>query len=256
MKLDGQTAIITGAARGIGRAIALRFAQEGARVVIADVRATQAQTTVREIEAAGGRALAVETDVSCLAELDRMIEATLAHFHTIDILCNNAGVSGGTGDLFAFTEQDWDRILAINLKSAFFASQKVARAMIDAGRKGKILNVSSTSAFISSTRPTVAYDVSKAGMRQMATTLGAHLVDYGIRVNAIAPGTIDTELGAGVGNEAERRTRLEKRARERIPMKRLGQPEDLVGAAVFLCSDDAAYITGQTLVVDGGILLL
>jgi NAD(P)-dependent dehydrogenase (short-subunit alcohol dehydrogenase family) len=256
MKLAGQVAIVTGGARGIGRAIAMRFATEGARVVIADLRADQASETAQEIEQTGGAALSLEVDVAHLPDLDRMVEATLARFGTIDILCNNAGVSGGNGDMFAFSEEDWDRILAINLKSAFFASQKVARVMIEAGRKGKILNISSTSAFISSSRPTVAYDVSKAGMRQMAVTLGAHLVEYGIRVNAIAPGTIDTELSAGIGDPAERRARLEKRARERIPMQRLGQPEDLAGAAVFLCSDDAAYITGQTLVVDGGILLL
>jgi NAD(P)-dependent dehydrogenase (short-subunit alcohol dehydrogenase family) len=256
MKLAGQVAIVTGGARGIGRAIAMRFATEGARVVIADLRADQASETAQEIEQTGGAALSLEVDVAHLPDLDRMVEATLARFGAIDILCNNAGVSGGNGDMFAFSEEDWDRILAINLKSAFFASQKVARVMIEAGRKGKILNISSTSAFISSSRPTVAYDVSKAGMRQMAVTLGAHLVEYGIRVNAIAPGTIDTELSAGIGDPAERRARLEKRARERIPMQRLGQPEDLAGAAVFLCSDDAAYITGQTLVVDGGILLL
>ena len=256
MKLAGQVAIVTGGARGIGRAIAMRFAREGGRVVIADLRTEQASATAQEIERAGGTALALQVDVSRLPDLDRMIETTLARFGAIDILCNNAGISGGSGDLFAFTEHDWDRILAINLKSAFFASQKVARVMIETGRRGKILNITSTSAFISSSRPTVAYDISKAGLRQMAVTLGAHLVDHGIRVNAIAPGTIDTELSAGVGDPAERRARMEKRARERIPMKRLGQPDDLAGAAVFLCSDDAAYITGQTLVVDGGILLL
>jgi len=144
----------------------------------------------------------------------------------------------------------------VNLKSAFFLAQKVARVMIDQGSGGRILNTASTSAFISSSRPIVPYDISKAGMRQLTVSLAAHLVDYGINVNAIAPGTIDTDLGAGTVDPAVRRAMQEKRAQEKIPMKRLGQPEDLVGAAIFLVSDEAAYVTGHTLVVDGGVLVL
>jgi NAD(P)-dependent dehydrogenase (short-subunit alcohol dehydrogenase family) len=256
VKIKGKTAIVTGGARGIGRAMSLRFAQEGAKVVIADLRMEQAHATVGDIQAAGGQALALEIDVSQLGELDRMVAATLQHFGGIDILCNNAGISGGAGDLFAYTEADWDRIIDINLKSAFFASQKVARVMIDQQRGGAMLNTSSTSAFISSSRPTVPYDVSKAGLRQMTVTLATHLAVHKIRVNAIAPGTIDTDLAAGTVDPAVRRERMEKRARERIPMQRLGQPEDLAGAALFLCSDDAAYVTGHVLVVDGGILAM
>ena len=257
MRLRDRIAIVTGGARGIGRAIAMGLAREGASVVIADLRMELAHEAVREIEGHGGVALAVETDVSNLADLDRLVDAALSRFSRIDILCNIAGIGGGVGDLFAYTEADWDRIMAINLKSAFFASQKVARVMIDAGHGGAFLNTASTSAYIASTRATIPYDVSKAGMRHMTVSLAAHLVDHGIRVNGIAPGTIETELGAVPGvDPAVRAARLAKRAQERIPMKRLGQPADLVGASVFLCSDDAAYITGQTLVVDGGILLV
>jgi len=256
VRLNDRVAIITGGARGIGRAIALGFARERARVVIADQRVELAHETARAIEAAGGRALALGVDVSDLDQLDRMVADTRKHFGGVDILCNNAGISGGAGDFFAYTEADWDRILSINLKSAFFAAQKVARVMVEQQRGGAILNTSSTSAFISSSRPTVPYDVSKAGLRQMTVTLGAHLVEHGIRVNAIAPGTIDTDLAAGAEPPEIRRARMEKRARERIPMKRLGQPEDLVGAAIFLCSDEASYVTGHVLVVDGGILTL
>ncbi len=255
-RLRNRTAIVTGGARGIGRAMALRFAQEGAAVVIADLRMAQAQATARDIEALGGRALALEIDVARLEDLERMVRETRQAFGGIDILCNNAGVGGGAADLFAYTEADWDRIIGINLKSAFFASQKVARVMIEQGRGGAILNTASTSGFISSSRPAVPYDVSKAGLRQMTITLAAHLAAERIRVNAIAPGTIDTELGAGSVAPEIRRARLEKRARERIPMQRLGQPEDLAGAAAFLCSDDAAYVTGHVLVVDGGILTM
>jgi glucose 1-dehydrogenase len=254
VKIEGKTAIVTGGARGIGRAMALRFAHEGANVVIADLRMEQAHATVRDIQAAGGQALALEIDVAQVGELDRMVAATLQTFGGIDILCNNAGISGGAGDLFAYSEADWDRIIGVNLKSAFFASQKVARVMIDQQRGGAMLNTSSTSAFISSSRPTVPYDVSKAGLRQMTVTLAAHLAVHKIRVNAIAPGTIDTDLAAGTVDPVVRRERMEKRARERIPMQRLGKPEDLAGAALFLCSDDAAYVTGHVLVVDGGIL--
>ncbi|PYM60952.1 MAG: hypothetical protein DMD79_14345 [Candidatus Rokuibacteriota bacterium] len=255
VRLRDRVAIITGGARGIGRAMALGFAREGGRVVIADLRMAEARDTVKAIEAAAGQALALEVDVSRLGDLDHMVAATVERFGGVDILCNNAGVTGGTGDLFAYTEADWDRILSVNLKSAFFASQKVARVMIDQGRRGAILNTASTSAFIASTRAVIPYDVSKGGLRQMTLSLAAHLVDHGIRVNAIAPGTIDTEFAAGVMDPAVRRESLEKRARERIPMKRLGQPEDLVGAAIFLCSDESAYVTGHILVVDGGILL-
>jgi len=256
MRLQGRVAIITGGARGIGRAMAMRFAREGAAVVIADLRMEQAGATVGEIEGQGGRALAIEVDVARLDELDRMVSTTLHTFLAIDILCNNAGVSGGAGDLLAYSEADWDRIIGINLKSAFFASQKVARVMKDQGRGGAILNTSSTSAFIASSRPAVPYDISKAGLRQLTVSLAAHLAAEKIRVNAIAPGTIDTELSAGAIDPEIRRERLEKRARERIPMRRIGQPEDLAGAAAFLCSDDAAYVTGHVLVVDGGILTL
>jgi len=257
VKLRDKVAIVTGGARGIGRAIAVAFAREGARVVIADIRMELANETVAEIERIGSAALAVEANVSNVDDLDRMVKTALGHFSRIDILCNIAGIGGGTGDLFAYTELDWDRTIAINLKSAFFASQMVARVMIDSGHGGAILNTASTSAYIASSRATIPYDVSKAGIRHMTVSLAAHLADHGIRVNAIAPGTIETELGLMPGVDPEaRRIRLTKRAQERIPLKRLGQPEDLAGASVFLCSEDANYITGHVLVVDGGILLI
>lgn len=257
MKLQNKVAIITGGARGIGRAIARAFAREGASIVIADFRTELAKETAAEIVRNGGSALAVETDVSKVDELDNMVDAALQEYSRIDILCNNAGIGPGKGDLFSYTEEDWDRAIAVNLKPAFFTSRRVAQVMMEAGHGGAILNTSSTSAYIASSRPTIPYDVTKAGMRQMTVSLAAHLAEHDIRVNAIAPGTIQTELGLMPGIDPEQhRLRLAKRAQERIPMKRLGQPEDLAGASVFLCSDDASYITGQVLVVDGGILLV
>jgi NAD(P)-dependent dehydrogenase (short-subunit alcohol dehydrogenase family) len=225
--------------------------------MIADMRADLAEENAAAIVAAGGDAAAIAVDVTSFDDLDRLVATTQERFGRIDILHNNAGIGGGAGDLFAYTSDDWDRIMNVNVKSSFFLAQKVARVMIDQGDGGRILNTASTSAFISSSRPIIPYDISKAGMRQLTVSLAAHLVDYHINVNAIAPGTIDTELGAVAGVDPAVRAAMQaKRAREKIPMKRLGQPEDLVGAAIFLVSDDAAYITGHTIVVDGGVLLL
>jgi NAD(P)-dependent dehydrogenase (short-subunit alcohol dehydrogenase family) len=254
MRLNEKVAIITGAGRGIGRAIALGFAREGARVVVADVLSELAETTAADINASGGQAVGVAVDVTRTDDLDRLVKHTREAFGRIDILHNNAGILGHA-DLFAYTPDEWDAILAVNLKAPFFTAQKVARVMVEQGQGGKILNTASTSAFIASSRPTIPYDVSKAGMRQLTVSLAAHLVQYGINVNAIAPGTIDTDLTGGA-RDAQSRAWLEKRIQEKVPMQRIGQPQDLVGAAVYLCSDEAAYVTGHTLVVDGGVLLL
>jgi NAD(P)-dependent dehydrogenase (short-subunit alcohol dehydrogenase family) len=253
MSLADKIAIITGSARGIGRAVAEGFAREGASVVIADQRSQLAEQTAGEIKAAGGQALAVPTDVTILADLDRLVATTLERFGRIDVLHNNAGISGGSGDVFGYTVEDWDRIIGVNLKSAFFLTQKVARVMVDAGRGGRILNTASIAAFIAASRPTIPYDISKAGLRQMTVSLAAYLAPHGITVNAIAPGTIETELSVGTLSPEEFAAARERR-RNTIPLGRLGQPTDLVGAAIFLCSDEAAYVTGHTLVVDGGLL--
>ena len=224
-------------------------------MVIADVRMELAERTVGEIQAAGGQALAVETDVTQMADLDRLVAATLERFGRIDILHNNAGVSGGAGDLFGYTPEDWDRILDVNLKGPFFLSQKVARVMIDQGRGGRMLNTASIAAFVAAGRPVVPYGVSKAGLRQMTVSLAAYLAQYGITVNAIAPGTVETEFSTGLV-DPEQMAAFRQRRLSQVPMGRLGRPEDLVGAAIFLCSDEAAYVTGHTLVVDGGLLTI
>jgi NAD(P)-dependent dehydrogenase (short-subunit alcohol dehydrogenase family) len=249
MKLQDRVAIITGAAQGIGQAIAQGLAREGAAVVIADLQEAKAQETAASINEAGGRALAVKVDVLHLPDLSAMVEQTLAHFGQVDILVNNAGILI-IKPFLEVTEADWERQLGINLKAAFFATQKVAEAMIRTGRRGRIVNVASTSAFTASTIPTVPYDISKAGVRMLTTSSAVQLAKHGINVNAIAPGTIDTELA----RSALEPEKLAKFGQVRIPIGRLGQPQDLVGAVVFLCSDDSDYVLGHTLVVDGGWL--
>jgi len=256
MRYAGRGVIVTGGGGAIGRAIAGGFAREGAQVLVADRRADAAEASASAIRAAGGVAFGWAVDVADIAALDGMIEEARGRFGRLDVLCNNAGVPSVAPDLFAIDEAEWDRVLSVNLKAGFFAAQKAARAMVAQGGGGAILNISSTSAYIASTRPAIAYDASKGGLRQMTVSLAAHLVGHGIRVNAIAPGTIDTDFAASVLPAEERRARLVKRAQERIPMRRPGTPDELVGAALFLCSDDASYVTGQSLVVDGGILLV
>jgi NAD(P)-dependent dehydrogenase (short-subunit alcohol dehydrogenase family) len=218
-------------------------------VVIADLQPEKAQETAASINESGGRALAVPVDVMKLDQISTVVDRTLAHFGQIDILVNNAGMLI-VKPFLEMTEADWDLQLGVNLKSAFFATQKVAAAMIRDGRRGKIVNVASTSAFTASSIPTVPYDISKAGVRMLTMSSAVQLAPHGIRVNAIAPGTIDTELARG----ALEPEKLEKFGRVRIPIGRLGQPQDLVGAVVYLCSDDSDYVLGHTLVVDGGWL--
>ena len=249
MKLRDRVAIVTGAAQGIGWAIASGLAEAGAAVVIADLQEEKARAAAEQINESGGRALALRVDVMRLGDISAMVDQPIAHFGQIDILVNNAGILI-VKPYLEMTEADWDLQVGVNLKSAFFATQKVAAAMIRAERRGKIVNVASTSAFTASSIPTVPYDISKAGIRMLTMSSAVQLAEYGINVNAIAPGTIDTELA----RSALEPEKLEKFGRVRIPIGRLGLPQDLVGAVVFLCSDDSDYVLGHTLVVDGGWL--
>jgi NAD(P)-dependent dehydrogenase (short-subunit alcohol dehydrogenase family) len=249
VKLQDRVAIVTGGAQGIGQAIARGLAREGAAVVIADLEENRAQATAAAINAAGGSALALKVNVLNLADLQAMVDRAVGHFGQIDILVNNAGMLI-VRPFLEMTEADWDLQLGVNLKSVFFATQKVGEVMIRAGRPGRIVNVASTSAFAASTIPSVPYDVSKAGVHMLTKSSAVQLAKHGINVNAIAPGTIDTKMARDVLD-------LEKLAefgRVRIPIGRLGQPQDLVGAVIFLCSDDSSYVVGHTLVVDGGWL--
>jgi NAD(P)-dependent dehydrogenase (short-subunit alcohol dehydrogenase family) len=245
----GQTAIVTGAGRGMGRAVALALAAEGANVVVAEMDEAAANEAVQAIKDAGGRAVASVVDISRVDEVRRMFKAAITDFGTVDILVNNAGI-GIAKPLLEYTEADWDKQLGVNLKGMFFATQEAARVMIPK-RRGKIVNFASTAAFVSSSTPETAYDISKGGVRQLTTSVAAELAPHHINVNAVAPGTIMTELTLRVLDTDEKMAR----AAAKIPLGRLGKPEDMVGPVLFLCSDEADYVTGHTLVVDGGWLL-
>lgn len=249
MTFGGQTAIVTGAGRGMGRAVALALASRGANVVVAEVDAAVGAEAVAEIESGGGSALAVTVDVGNVADVRRLFREAVARFGDVDILVNNAGI-GIAKSLVDYTEADWDRQLGVNLKGMFFATQEAARLMIPK-RRGKIVNFASTAAFVSSSTPETAYDISKGGVRQLTVSVAAELAPHNINVNAVAPGTIMTELTLRVLDTDEKMAR----ASAKIPLGRLGKPEDMVGPVLFLCSRESDYVTGHVLVVDGGWLL-
>ena len=248
MRLKDKVAIVTGAARGIGRAIALGFADEGAKILINDCRSGQAEEVVQKICASGGKATFVQADVSSLAGHEKLVSAAVSEFRGIDILVNNAGVEFREAFLDSKPET-WERTLAVNLKGAYFLSQKAASVMKQSG-KGRIINIASIHADVP-LRERAIYAISKGGMAMLAKSLALELAQYGITVNAIAPGAILTAMNRESLADAGKRAKL----LERIPLGRIGEPEDIVGAAVFLASSESDYVTGTTIYVDGGLLL-
>jgi NAD(P)-dependent dehydrogenase (short-subunit alcohol dehydrogenase family) len=216
---------------------------------VTDIRADGAQQTAREIGEQGGAShLALQVDVSNLEDIAMMVETAVREMGTVDILVNNAGIALPTPFLET-TEEAWNKIIDVNLKSAFFCTQAAARIMVEK-RRGKIVNLASTSSFVAG-REEVPYAISKAGVRMLTASAAAELAPHDINVNAIAPGLIKTPLTAKHFPSPEA---LDARVRAKTPMGRAGIPDDLVGAVIFLCSDEAAYVTGHTLVVDGGWL--
>jgi glucose 1-dehydrogenase len=250
MKLKNQVAIITGAGRGIGAALAKGFAREGAAVVVNYSRsATEAKKVVTDIQAAGGRAVAVKADVSNLSDHDRLITAALEQFGALNILVNNAGIEFREPFL-STTEEQFDQTLAVNLKGVYFLSQKAARAMDRARQGGKIINISSCHDTVPLNLRS-AYGISKGGLAMLTKSLALELADHKINVNGLSPGAILTEMNSDHLAKPDVLARL----LARIPWNRLGEGEDCVGAAVFLASADSDYVTGATLYVDGGLLL-
>lgn len=249
-RLEGRVAFVTGASRGIGKAIALGLASAGADVALGGRDRETLAPVAAEIEALGRRALAVPLDVADLDAIPAAVESILAELGGIHILVNNAGTNIRK-DSLEYTPEDWDYVANTNLKGTFFLTQAVARHMVEQ-RRGKILNIGSMSAYLG--LPTLpAYASSKAALQQLTRMLAVEWADYNIQVNAIAPGWIATDLTAPLQQNPEMRPRYEW-VISRTPAGRFGNPEELSGAAVFLCSPAADFITGQVLAVDGGIL--
>lgn len=245
MRLQDKIAIVTGGGSGIGRGVCLAFAREGAHVVVVDVNLQGAQETVAEVEAAGRRGLAIQTDVSAAEQVTAMVVAARQAFGRIDILFNGAGIIS-VATLLDTTVEQWDRVQDINLRGQFLCLKAVAPVMVEQGR-GKIINV--TSILGSQARAKLgAYGASKAGIISLTCTAAVELGPFGVYVNAIAPGSIETPMVKSAPSTPEETARKVAG----IPLRRRGVPEDLTGPAVFLASDDADYVTGAVLTVDGG----
>ena len=241
--LRGKVVLVTGAGRGIGRAIAVRFAGAGSAVAVNDIDGDAAAAAARGITDSGGAAMAVQADVSDSAPVGEMVDAVMARHGRIDVLVNNAGIVSPTLHFFEADEQWWRRIIDVNLTGHFLVSHPAARIMAKQGG-GSIINMSSGGA-TRAHRSFTAYDATKGGIEALTRAMALDLGPYNIRVNALVPGSIDT---SGMSEET-RRLRGDN-----VPLGRIGEPADMTGAALFLASDEAAYITGTTLRVDGGML--
>ena len=249
MRLKGQAAIVTGAGQGIGQAIATTLAREGAAVVVNDVVPERADKVTGEINARGGRALSVVADVSKAKEVNMLIGKTLDSYQRVDILVNNAGIIK-MKRVLEMTEADWDRTMDVNIKSQFLCSKAVAGHMIKQ-KRGKIINLASLAAHIGA--PGMgAYGASKGGVVQLTKTLAVELGKYNITVNAVSPGFTLTEMVKQAGKD--RPDFLE--GMDRIPLRRAAETQDIANVVLFLASAESDYITGQVLVVDGGLLAI
>jgi 3-oxoacyl-[acyl-carrier protein] reductase len=246
LELPGKVALVTGAAQGIGKAIALLLARNGADVVVSDINLEKAQETTNEIEGMGRRSVAIKVNVADLKDVERMVGAIVEQFGRIDILVNNAGI---TRDrlILRMTEEDWDAVLDVNLKGTFNCTKAAIRYM-SKQKSGKIVSIASVSGEMGN--PGQAnYAASKAGVIGFTKTIAREFAGRGINVNAIAPGYIQTPMTDAVPEKAK------EELKRMIPMERLGKPEDVAQAVLFLVSENSSYITGQVLNVNGGIYM-
>ncbi|MEX0758865.1 MAG: SDR family oxidoreductase [Tistlia sp.] len=250
MRLKDKVALVTGGAAGIGLACAKAFAAEGAKVAIADLAQERGEAAVEALQEAGADAIFLRCDVGDKAEVEGMVASTVAAFGRLDIAVANAGIVRA-GDFLEFSEEDFDAVLRVNLKGVFLTGQAAARQMAEQGGGGAIINMSSVNAVLAI--PSITpYVVAKGGVNQLTKVMALALADKGIRVNGIGPGSIRTEVLASVVNDPEKM----KGVLMRTPMGRVGEPEEIASVAVFLASEDASYMTGQTLYPDGGRLAL
>lgn len=251
--MKDKVALVTGASSGIGRATAEAFAAKGARVVVAARRQDELASLVTEIEARGGTATAIKTDVSAAKDVEQMVAHAIEAFGRLDYAVNNAGIEGTFAGIADLAEDEWDRVLDINLKGTFLCMKYEARAMLDRGQDGAIVNIGSVNSFLGFSHG-AAYVASKHGLIGLTTSVSAELAPHGIRVNLLCPGIIDTpmhhRLRKLIGDDV-----YDKGVLPSVHLQRAGRPEEIARSVVFLCSDEASYITGTTLTPDGGFTL-
>jgi len=246
MQLKDKVALVTGGARGIGKAIAMTLARAGADIVIADVNLEEAQKTAGEIEGLGRKSMAISVDVTDYTKVEEAVNKILDKFTKLDILINNAGITKDNL-LLRMGQQEWDAVLDVNLKGSFNCLKAVSRPMVKQ-RSGKIVNIASIIGIIGN--PGQAnYAASKAGLIALTKTAAKELASRNINVNAIAPGFIQTDMTAKLSAQ------LQQKMKEAIPLDKFGTPDDVAAACLFLVSEDSGYITGQTIVVDGGMVM-
>lgn len=248
-EMKGSVAVVTGGAAGIGRAAALAFAAQGASVVVADLKVEAGKQVARTIEDAGGKAIFVKTDVSKSADVDALIESTVSTFGRLDYAFNNAGIEGQLGTTADCTEENFDRTLAINLRGLWLCLRREIREMLRQGG-GAIVNMSSVAGIVGFAN-LPAYVASKHGVLGLTKTAALEYAQKGIRVNAVCPGVIHTEM---IDRVTGKDPAVEKQFVGLEPMGRMGTPEEIAGAVVWLCSKSAAFVTGHGLVIDGGLV--
>lgn len=248
MKLENKISLVTGAGQGIGRAIALAFASECCSVIVNDINPETALSTAREIMAQGGTALPITADVSVRDDVSNMVEEIITNLGRIDILVNNAGIQTET-PFMDLSEEEWDSIINVNLKGTFLCSQLVAREMAKQGG-GKIINISSVHQVLPR-RNIAHYAASKGGVAMLTKVMALELASYKINVTCIAPGAIATAMNTSVLNSPQELAEMNSK----IPWRRMAEPGEVAQAAVYLASNDADYVTGSTIYVDGGISL-
>ncbi len=251
MKLEGKVAIVTGAGSGIGRAIAVAFGREGGSVVIVDVNIDSARETEKWVSETGSRSISTRTDVTRWHDVDTMVTEVLEKFGRVDVLVNNVGTPGSQEATIVHTtpEDEWDRVIAVNLRSVYLCSKKIIPEMIRQGG-GKIINLSSTAGIVAFPGR-AAYTASKGGVSLLTKAMALDYAKYKINVNALCPGMTETPMTKWRLDNP----RLRKEVEDWIPWGKIGIPEDITGAAVFLASGDSDYVTGHLLVVDGGLLV-